>query len=195
MRPLASLLPLLLSFACAPRPTPAPVIVRTTVAAEAQPLLDGWARALGGRDRLAAIQVVHQIGRLESQGLSGSYRSWATAAGERREEVELDGVERWVTVVAPSGEVWHADRNGKVRALDGAEQAEERSRAYLAAFAALLTDRMGGKITRESPVSIRIEPAGGEPVSVTFDGVDEEWMSRAMQSVLARVHDPDRQAG
>ncbi|MDZ4307205.1 hypothetical protein [Allopontixanthobacter sp.] len=37
--------------------------------------------------------------------------------------------------------------------------------------------------------------AAADPVSVTFDGVDEEWMSRAMQSVLARVHDPDSQAG
>jgi predicted aspartyl protease len=166
MRPLCLLL---VAAACGTRVVPAPPPDRTTVAAEAQPLLDAWATAIGGRDRLAAIQIVHQLGRLESQGLSGRYQSWVTASGERREQAELDGVERWITVVAQSGEAWHADRNGKVRPLDGVELADERSRAYLGAFAALLTDRLEGRVSRESPVSVRIEPAGGEPISVTFD--------------------------
>ena len=36
--------------------------------------------------------------------------------------------------------------------------------------------------------------AASEPVSIAFDGVDETWMTQAMQGALARVHNPEAQA-
>jgi hypothetical protein len=139
----------------------------TTVAADAAARVDAWAAAAGGRDRLARIAAVHIVGRVDAGGMTGTIDVWQTARGERRHEEELGGVNGSLDVF-DGAQAWHRDRNRKVRDLDAAEVADQAALAYLGADAALLPDRRAGRVVRDGD-GVRLEPAGGRPLTVRFD--------------------------
>jgi len=150
---------------CAPAPTA--TTHPTVIAAAAAPLVDAWAAAAGGRDRLARIDVVHLTGTLESGGLTGPFSTWETARGERRHEYTLGSAGTQIDVV-DGVHAWQVDRNGKVRAVDGTEIEDQIALGYLGANAVLVPGRRPGRVTREGD-ALRLEPEGGRPLVVAFD--------------------------
>ncbi len=155
-----------LASACA-APAPALRSPATAVATDAAPLLDAWAAAAGGHDRLVRIAAVHLVGRVDLGGLTGTFDVWQTARGQRSEEQELGGVDRSLAVFDGT-RAWHRDRNRKVRDLDGPELADQIALAYLGADAALVPDRRPGRAVRDGD-GVRLEPTGGRHLTVRFD--------------------------
>ncbi len=147
------------------QPTPSTV---TTPASDVSPLLDAWASAVGGRERLAGVAVVAVAGTIKLGGLEGPYHLWESGRGERREEIDLGPAGRDVDVFDGT-RGWTVDRNHHVRDLDGPEIEDELALAYLGAEAALLPDRRAGKVTRVDAATLRLEPAGGRALTVAFD--------------------------
>jgi len=163
--------------ACATAPTA--TTHPTVIAASAAPLVEAWAAAAGGRDRLARIDAVHITGTLDSGGLTGPFTTWETARGERRHEYTL-GATGTVVDVFDGTHAWQVDRNRKIRAIDGTELEDQIAQAYLGASAALVLGRRPGRVTRVTPEpreppeprehdAIRIEPEGGRAMVVAFD--------------------------
>src|SRR5689334_6709650 len=94
-----------------------PAITRVDPAA--QPVLDKWAKAMGGREAIAALGAVHGKGSIEKGGIVGTIEMWQTPRGERREITEL-GLLRTMRVFDGT-RGWLVDRNGEVRELAGWE--------------------------------------------------------------------------
>jgi predicted aspartyl protease len=156
----------LAAAACATVPT-TPAARRAMVADDAAALLDAWATAVGGRDRVARIDAVAMSGALEAGGLTGSFTTWETARGERRHEESLSAIGSTVEVF-DGARAWRVDLNRNVRALDGVDLEDQIALAYLGANAPVVLARRPGRVSRDGD-RLRLEPEGGRALTVAFD--------------------------
>lgn len=157
-------------LACHPTPvTRGPALA--TIEPAAQPVLDAWAKAVGGRDALARWQVAHSTAKITRGDLSGTFELWTTARGERRDQMTL-GASLHETHVFDGERGWLVDRNNFVRALAGVELDDALALAFLDTNAALLPERRGGRVTLNPDGTLTLEPAGGHrAVTVELDAV------------------------
>ena len=168
---------LLLAICACTNPTPLAPVKPTTVTAsgptltrvnpDAQPVLDAWADAMGGREAIAALGAIHAKGSYEKGGMIGTIEVWITPRGERREEITL-GVLREVRVFDGT-RGWLVDRNREVRELAGFELDDQRSLAFREAFAPLLTDRRPGTVLRDGDALTFAPEGGNRPEKISFD--------------------------
>lgn len=135
-------------------------------------LLQRWAQALGGLDRLRSIEVLYIRSRIETGGLVGTVEEWCTAHGQRREDLDLAGIYKNLTVL-DGDRCWVRDQNGKVRELVGVELENEITSAYIASFSHLVPGRMSGAVEEagqgEAGAAVRFLPKGGRPVTYYLD--------------------------
>lgn len=143
-----------------------PGVAETTAAT----VVDCWARALGGRERLASIRTIERTGVIETGGMKGSVRAWSTLAGAVRTDVELgpyrstdafDGTRAWTkSGTAPAHELTDADRARVV------------SEAYVESLSMFFDDRMKGAVAlvdANDGTALEIAPMGGRPMTVRLD--------------------------
>jgi hypothetical protein len=152
--------------ACATTPA-TPTARRTVVAEDAAAMLDAWATAVGGRERVARLDAVVISGALEVGGLTGPFTTWQTARGERRHEETLGSIGSTVDVF-DGARGWRVDLNHDVRALDGADLEDQIALAYLGANAPLVLARRPGRVSRDGD-RLRLEPEGGPVLTIAFD--------------------------
>ena len=131
-------------------------------------LLQRWAQALGGRERLGTVNTLYIRSRIAMGGLTGTVEEWCTAQGRRRESFELAGVYKNLTVF-DRGRAWVLDQNGKVRELAGVELEDEVTSTYLDSFAHLVPGRMAGTAEPAGGGAVRFRPTGGRPVTFHLD--------------------------
>src|SRR3954471_15487096 len=103
-----------------------------------------WRDALGGADRLAAVNSLEREARIAADGLAGTLHRWSRADGALREEGTL-GPSSDVTVVA-GGRAWYRSGMGAPLEVTHTELARMRTDAYLESFAALVPGRMAGRV-------------------------------------------------
>jgi hypothetical protein len=139
----------------------------TSIAPAAQPLVDAWADAVGGRAAIAALGTVHGKGTYEKGGIVGTLEVWQTPRGERRETVELGFVK--TTRVFDGTRGWLVDRNREVRELAGWEIDEQLAHAYWSAHAALVVDRRPGAVSIAGDALVLTPAGGNRPDTVTID--------------------------
>jgi hypothetical protein len=139
----------------------------TSVAPAAQPLVDAWAEAVGGRAAIAALGTVHGHGTYEKGGIVGTIDVWQSPRGERRETVELGFVK--TTRVFDGTRGWLVDRNREVRELAGWEIDEQLAHAYWGAHAALVVDRRPGAVSLAGEALVLTPTGGNRPDTVTLD--------------------------
>jgi len=144
-----------------------------SVSKEAE-VLRGWARALGGLERLRQIENVYIRGKVETGGLSGLFEEWRVARGQHKQNIELGQAYKQLTVF--NGRLgWIVDQNGSVQELKGADLQNEITSAYLASFSHFFGGRLAGRIeylsddeTKHADV-LKILPQGGRPVTFFID--------------------------
>ncbi len=132
----------------------------------AVPLLDAWANAVGGRERLAALHAVHARGTMTQDGRAAAFESWWTDRGERKADSDDDGVIRRAVFDGRRG--WAADPSGLVIELDGAALDVERTGAYLASDSALVQGRLPGAVELVDDHTLRLT-AEGSTSSITVE--------------------------
>jgi len=139
----------------------------TSVAPAAQPLVDAWAKAIGGRAAIGALGTMHGKGTYEKGGVIGTIELWQSPRGERRETIELGFVK--TTRIFDGTRGWLVDRNREVRELAGWEIDEQLAQSYWGAHAALMVDRRPGAVSLAGDALV-LTPAGGRrPDTVTLD--------------------------
>jgi len=165
---------LALAVACGPStPAAKPVVTGTTgpalakIERDAQPIVDAWASAVGGREAIAALGPVHGKGMYEKGGMRGTIDVWFTPRGERREEIVLGDLREVRIFDGTRG--WLIDRNHEVRELGGFELDDELALAFRESFAPLVVDRRAGMITRDGENLVLAPQAGGRTEMVAFD--------------------------
>ncbi len=137
-------------------------------------VLDGMARALGGRERLARLTSVSAKVRIEAAGLTGSGEGLTAMDGRTRSSYDLGGVDSGASVF-DGKHAWVLDGNGKVREQAGPELESEITAAYLGSFSHLVKGRMAGRAALAGEDAdrthyvLKIEPQGGHAVTLFVD--------------------------
>jgi hypothetical protein len=137
-------------------------------------VLDQWATALGGRDRLSDIRTTHIISTVKMFGLEGCAEEWFTAEGKHRLDLDLAGVFT-MTVVTIPGHSWYKEQNSAAVQQEGKDLEDEIRDVYLGTWSYVLPDRMTGEIellsaeSEKNELAVRIVPSGGTEVTVILD--------------------------
>lgn len=133
----------------------------------AKPVVDAWAQAIGGRNRLGKLGAIHVRGAYTKGGLTGTIDLWETARGERREELALGFLHEVRVFDGTRG--WLVDRNGEVRDLDGFELDDQRALAFRDLVPWFLVEQRRGAIGMAKD-RVLLSPDGGHrPEIVRFD--------------------------
>jgi hypothetical protein len=148
-------------------------------------VLDQWAAALGGRDRLASIGTMHSHARAELFGLEGSLEEWFTADGKHRLDLDLSGVYT-MTVVTTQQHSWYSEQKGAAVEQEGKDLEDEVRDVFLGTWSHLLPERMAGEVDllatehKTGEIAVRISPTAGTPVTVFLD--DETHLPKRSKS-------------
>lgn len=137
------------------------------VVSDARPMIEAWATAVGGRDRIAATGTTHLSGTFAKGGLTGTIEMWESPRGERREDLTLAFLHE--TRIFDGTHGWLVDRNGEIRALAGFELDDQLALAYFETLAPLVDGRLAGDVTRSGDAVVLAPRGGKRPVTVTFD--------------------------
>src|SRR5689334_16645805 len=90
--------------------------------------IERWAAAVGGRERIAAINAVYREGTIQVAGFKGSIRVWHTAEGKYRKEEQ---VATFSTIETFDGNGGMATQNGSApHEMQGVELQQTRSRRF-----------------------------------------------------------------
>lgn len=140
----------------------------------AHDVLDNWASALGGPDKLEAAGTVHLRMKVKMFGLEGTIDEWSAEDGRHHTILDLGGLFHVETVL--DGENgWQLDQNGKVSKMSGADLRAEITSAYFANWSHLLKERLPGQVdylgTEEGSGlhMVRFHPADGDSVTFYLD--------------------------
>lgn len=145
-------------------------------APDAQTLLDRWADAIGGRDRLAEIRSEHTRSAIEVGGMTGTAENWTTIEGKARETFDLGGIYKMLTVYDGT-QGWRVDHNGKLQEIQGVALQDRITSSYLSSYSQFFPERMPGSIEEAIEDSsgtnwlVKISPEGGGEVAVALDKV------------------------
>lgn len=148
-------------------------------------VLERWATALGGRDRLEHLRSVHLKGTVETGGMNGTFERWTTWRGESRMALDIAGAIRQITIF-DGKQGWVLDANGVAHELAGGNLRSTVSSAYEASQSYLFAGRLPGHIVFSghdagaSAYILRLEPDGGAPVTVYLD--DTTFLPRKEES-------------
>ena len=115
-----------------------------------QEVLDGWAEASGGRDRLEQVTTWRIKGKITMFGLEGGTDEWYTADGFHRLDLDLAGMFQ-ITIVRTPEHCWFLDQNGKVSEQAGKDLQDEITGVYLSTFSHLVA----GRTPRQIPLHHR----------------------------------------
>ena len=129
----------------------------------AEIILERWARAVGGRDRLSAIKNIYTKADYEGTAGSGVVEEWATSDGRRKQENNLTGGH--VISVFDGSRGWRST-DGRVREYSPEEIEGARNPAFIASYSHLVPDRLPGRVeylgeddARENYI-LKIKPGG-----------------------------------
>lgn len=138
-------------------------------------VLDRWATALGGRERLEKLRSMHLKGIVETGGMKGTFERWTTWRGEVRTVLDLSGAIRQVTIF-DGKQGWAVDTNGAVHELSAGNLRSAVASAYEASDSHFFDGRLRGRVvfpghdTGAPAYVVRLEPDGGAAVTVYLDG-------------------------
>jgi hypothetical protein len=161
-----------------------PLFLGITVAA-ANPV-ERWAKAVGGRKKVAAIKSIYREGTLEYSGAQGTIKVWHTADGKYRKEEKVAGYSLIETFDGVNGAVQQG--TAPPHKMTDAELRLATSRRFANANAMLFAffpERRHGSLDIEPDGTIVLKPDGGIEWRVTLD--PQTWLPKTM------VHQEGRQ--
>jgi len=148
-----------------------PVHAVSSQEASLETIMDGWANALGGEERLADAQIIHVEYKVTMFGLEGVIHEWSAADGRHHLDLDLAGMFR-IVMVSDGKSGWMRDQNGKIAPLAGMDLKNEVTAAYVGSFSYLIKDRLPGTVKYMGTEDVtgyhivRTEAEGG--IEVTF---------------------------
>jgi hypothetical protein len=137
---------------------------------DADDAIERWAKAAGGRDRIAAIKSLYREGTLEFGGYQGTIKVWHTADGKYRKEEQIATLSTIETFDGRNGAVQEGAE--PPHQMTGAELELATSRRFAnanAMFFAFFPERRHGTVTVEGDNTIVLKPEGGIEWRVTLD--------------------------
>lgn len=149
-------------------------LAQLSLAETKQQVLDRWAAALGGRDKLEQIRTAHSRGSVETGGMKGTFERWSTWRGESRTVLDISSAIHQLNIF-DGKQGWAMDSSGAVHELSAGNLRSAVSGAYEASHSFFFPGRLPGAVVllgrdaSQSAYVIRLEPEGGNPVTVFLD--------------------------
>ncbi|HEV2834508.1 MAG TPA: retropepsin-like aspartic protease [Pyrinomonadaceae bacterium] len=137
-------------------------------------ILNRMSAALGGLEKLRAIEGIYMRGKVDVAGLSGTVEDWQTAAGQHKQIVDLGDVYKQITIFNGT-RGWVIDRNNQISDMAGLSLEKEILASYLGSFSHLVSGRLGGKVTSAGEDTagkyylLRVQPERGSVATYTID--------------------------
>jgi hypothetical protein len=141
-----------------------------SVAPAAKNLVDRWASAAGGREKVATIKSMYREATIEVGGFKGSIKAWHTTDGKYRKEEQVGTFLSIETFDGKNGTLRQGDLPSHTMA--GAELERAKSTAFAnsnAMFFAFFPERRHGTLAIEGDNTIVLKPEGGIDWRVTLD--------------------------
>lgn len=153
-------------------------VVQTSATTSQDTVVDAWASALGGKDKLKAITSTYTRSSIATAEFSGIVENWSTATGQLKENALLGSVYKTTTIYDPAQKGgWIVDPNGAIKLLEGGDLRSQITAAYFGSFSLFLPDRLPGRVTYEGEDItkhfdvVKVQPEGGRDVTVYLDKV------------------------
>jgi hypothetical protein len=146
-----------------------PLVFSVTVVASDNPV-ERWAKAIGGREKVAAIKAIYREGTIEYGGAQGTIKVWHTADGKYRKEESVAGYSLIETFDGVSGSVQQG--SAPPHRMTDAELQLATSRRFAnanAMFFAFFPERRHGIIDIEADGTIVLKPDGGIEWRIRLD--------------------------
>ena len=131
--------------------------------------VERWAKAVGGRDRVAAVKSIYREGTIEVGAFQGTIKVWHTAEGRYRKEEQ---VAMFSSVETCDGTDVLVSKGGAApQKLAGEELAVERSKAFANSNAIffVFAPKPRGTVSAEGDDAVMFKPEGGVEWRVTLD--------------------------
>ena len=137
-------------------------------------ILERWADALGGAERLASVNSIYTRSQMETSGLVGTLEEWNTSMGQHRQDLNLADVYKTLTVFDGTTEnAWILDPNEVVQEIHGIEYEVQLTTSYMLSYSYLVQGRIDGDVEylgfEENLHVVRATPRGGLPVTFYLD--------------------------
>ncbi|HLA11510.1 MAG TPA: hypothetical protein VJ023_13065 [Pyrinomonadaceae bacterium] len=132
--------------------------------------IDRWAKAVGGREKVAAIKSIYREATLEFGGFQGTIKVWHTTDGKYRKEEQIATFSVIEVFDGVNGTVQRGAE--PPRPMTEAELALTSSRRFAnsnAMFFVFFPERRRGSVAVESNDSIVFKPEGGIEWRVMLD--------------------------
>ena len=146
-----------------------PLLLATVAPAVDNPI-ERWAKAVGGRDKVAIIKSIYREGTIEYAGIQGTIKVWHTADGKYRKEEQ---VATYSLIETFDGVIGAVQQGGAPpHKMTDAESQLATSRRFAnanAMFFAFFPERRSGRVDIEADGTIVLKPEGGVEWRVTLD--------------------------
>jgi hypothetical protein len=142
-------------------------------------LIERWANAVGGRDKVAAIKSIYREATLEFGAYQGSLKVWHTADGKYRKEEKMGDLSSIEVFDGAKGFIMEG--NAPPREMTSAELAISRAKRFAnanAMFFAFFPERRHGTIAVEALNTVVLKPEGGVEWRVALD--PQTWLPKTM---------------
>lgn len=153
-------------------------VLPLNAASSQESVLDAWAAALGGKEKLKSISSTYTRSSIATAELSGVVENWSTSTGKLKENALLGSVFKTTTIYDPEQKTgWIVDPKGAIRQLEGTDLQSQVTSAYLSSFSLFLPDRLPGTVTYEGEDInkhfdiLKVQPEGGRAVRIYLDKV------------------------
>jgi len=141
-----------------------------SLAPGADSLVDRWAAALGGRDKIAALKSVYREATVQVANYEGILKVWHTADGKYRKEEKIATFSNIETFDGSKGMVQLGTM--PPRAMTDAELEITRSKRFSnwnAIFFVFFPERHHGSVVAQNANTISFKPDGGIEWQVELD--------------------------
>lgn len=132
--------------------------------------VERWAKAVGGREKIASIKAIYREATVQLGGVTGSIKVWRTPDGKYRKEEQAGTYSTIETFDGESAVV--REGTAAPRAMAGAELQRARSTGFAnwnAVFFAFFPERRRGTLSIEDDITIVLKPEGGIDWRVSLD--------------------------
>lgn len=141
--------------------------------------VDRWAKAAGGREKVAAVRSTYREATIEVGGFTGTIKAWHSAEGKYRKEEQVG---LYSTVEIFDGTNGTSQQGAAPpHKMEGAELARARSTSFAnwnAVFFAFFPERHRGTLAFEGNDTVVMRPEGGIDWRVTLD--PQSWLPKTM---------------
>jgi hypothetical protein len=142
-------------------------------------IVDRWANAVGGREKVAAVKSTYREAAIEVGGFSGTIKAWHSADGKYRKEEQV-GMYSTVEIFDGTNGTLQQGAAPPHR-MEGAELERARSTPFAnwnAVFFAFFPERRRGSVAIEGDDTVVMKPENGIDWRVTLDS--RSWLPKTM---------------